>query len=136
MEKQQSDTFFRDLKNDLTEYIELKLELLKLNTYERSGRVIAILSYGLILLFFAFFAILFIFIALSYYLGDLLDSYAAGFGIVAGLYLVMLAILMLNKQRIQSKVLNVIIAALMANETKTEQPHEESPTEPFGEIEF
>ena len=50
MEKD-SGKIFRKLKEDLTAYVELKLELLKLNTYERTGKVISVLSYGLILLF-------------------------------------------------------------------------------------
>ena len=36
MEKD-SSTIFQELKKDLTSYVELKLELLKLNTYERKG---------------------------------------------------------------------------------------------------
>ena len=78
MEKD-SGEIFRELKKDLSAYVELKLELLKLNTYERTGKVIAVLSYGVILLFLAFFAILFIFLALGFFLGDLFGS--AGFGI-------------------------------------------------------
>ena len=54
---------FESLKKDISAYVELRLQLLKLNTYERTGRVVGILSYGLILLFLAFFATLFIFIA-------------------------------------------------------------------------
>ena len=69
MEKD-SGTVFRELKEDVSAYVELKLELLKLSTYERTGKVIAVLSYGLILLFLAFFAILFIFLALGFFLGD------------------------------------------------------------------
>lgn len=49
MEKD-SGTVFRELKEDVSAYVELKLELLKLSTYERTGKVIAVLSYGLILL--------------------------------------------------------------------------------------
>ena len=51
MEKD-SGTVFRELKEDVSAYVELKLELLKLSTYERTGKVIAVLSYGLILLLF------------------------------------------------------------------------------------
>ena len=66
MEKDAGE-IFRELKKDLSAYVELKLELLKLNTYERTGKVIAVLSYGVILLFLAFFAILFIFLALGFF---------------------------------------------------------------------
>ena len=69
MEKD-SGKIFRELKEDVSTYVELKLELLKLSTYERSGQLIAVLSYGLILLFLAFFAILFIFLALGFFMGD------------------------------------------------------------------
>lgn len=47
MEKD-SGKIFRELKEDVSAYVELKLELLKLSTYERSGQLIAVLSYGLI----------------------------------------------------------------------------------------
>ena len=46
-----SEKVFQNLKQDVSAYMELKLELLKLNTYERTGKVIGLLSYGLILLF-------------------------------------------------------------------------------------
>ena len=63
------DKIIQELREDVSAFVELKLELLKLNTYERTGKVIAVLSYGLVLLFLAFFAILFIFLALGFFLG-------------------------------------------------------------------
>ena len=106
MEKDAGE-IFRELKKDLSAYVELKLELLKLNTYERTGKVIAVLSYGVILLFLAFFAILFIFLALGFFLGDLFGSVGSGFGVVAVLYLLLIGIIVMNKDRISNKVLNV-----------------------------
>ena len=58
-----SEKIFQELKKDLKTYAELKFELLKLNTYERTGKVLSVLSYGIIVLFLAFFTILFIFLA-------------------------------------------------------------------------
>ena len=54
MEKD-SGKIFRELKDDVSTYVELKLELLKLSTYERSGQLIATLSYGLIFTLSRFF---------------------------------------------------------------------------------
>jgi len=118
MEKDAGE-IFRELKKDLSAYVELKLELLKLNTYERTGKVIAVLSYGVILLFLAFFAILFIFLALGFFLGDLFGSVGSGFGVVAVLYLLLIGIIVMNKDRISNKVLNVVISALTTNDDKT-----------------
>ena len=35
-----SEKIFQNLKNDISAYINLKLELLKLNTYEKTGKII------------------------------------------------------------------------------------------------
>ena len=136
MEKDAGE-IFRELKKDLSAYVELKLELLKLNTYERTGKVIAVLSYGVILLFLAFFAILFIFLALGFFLGDLFGSAGAGFGVVAVLYLLLICIIVMNKDRISNKVLNVVISALTTNDDKTNAiDNEQSATDTTGETDF
>lgn len=136
MEKD-SGEIFRELKKDLSAYVELKLELLKLNTYERTGKVIAVLSYGVILLFLAFFAILFIFLTLGFFLGDLFGSAGSGFGVVAVLYLLLIGIIIMNKDRISNKVLNVVISALTTNDDKTNATdNEQSATDTTGETDF
>lgn len=135
MEKD-SGKVFHELKDDVSAYVELKLELLKLNTYERTGKVIAVLSYGLILLFLAFFAILFIFLALGFFLGDVFGSVGAGFAIVAILYILLIGIIIMNKNRISTKVLNEVIGALTTNDDKTNELDNEQPTNPTGETDF
>ena len=137
MEKD-SGKIFRELKDDVSTYVELKLELLKLSTYERSGQLIATLSYGLILLFLAFLAILFIFLALGLFLGDAFNSMGAGFAVVAGLYfLLLIGIIVMNKDRISNKVLNVVISALTTNDDNTNATdNEQSATDTTGETDF
>ena len=129
MEKDAGE-IFRELKKDLSAYVEL-------NTYERTGKVIAVLSYGVILLFLAFFAILFIFLALGFFLGDLFGSVGSGFGVVAVLYLLLIGIIVMNKGRISNKVLNVVISALTTNDDKTNATdNEQSATDTTGETDF
>ncbi len=115
MEKETGE-IFRKLKKDLTTYMELKLGLLKLDTYERIGKVVAVLSYGIILLFLVFFTILFISLTLGSWLGTLLNSTAYGFGIIALLYLLLIALIIKNKEKISGKVQDVILSALTAND--------------------
>ncbi len=113
-----SRDIFRELKEDVSTYVELKLELLKLSTYERSGHLIAVLSYSLILLFLAFFAILFVFLALGFFMGDVFGSIGAGFAFVAVLYLLLIGLIAMNKRKICNTVLNIVIAALNGNDEK------------------
>lgn len=112
---------FREVKDDLTAYAELKLELLKLSAYEKGGKIISHLSYDLLLMLLAFFATLFIFLAIGFYLGELLQSMGAGFAVVAILYMLLIGIIMKNRKHIQLKIMNVIISALTANDDKDDK---------------
>ena len=112
------DKIIQELREDVSAFVELKLELLKLNTYERTGKVIAVLSYGLVLLFLAFFAILFIFLALGFFLGEWIGVTGAGFGLVAILYLLLMWLIIRNREIITTKVLNEVIATLLSYDEK------------------
>ncbi len=127
-----SGKIFQNLKNDISAYINFKLELLKLNTYEKTGEIIGLLSYGLILFFLIVFVILFLFLSLGFFLGDLFDNTAIGFGIIAFLYLLFIGISIKNANWIQAKILNAVIAVLMANEEQQNNKEDErhSTTDP------
>ena len=125
-----ASTLFQEVKENVSNLATLKLELLKLNTYEQVGKLISLLTYGLVLAFLLFFTLLFIFLALSLYLEELLDHAGAGFFLVSCIYLILLITLVLNKKRIQLKTLNIIIAAMLSNEKNNDEPNSEhiSPT--------
>ena len=135
MEKE-TEQIFKKLKEDVSTYVELKVELLKLTAYERTGELVSVLSYGLILLFLAFFAVLFIFLALGFFLGDLLDNVAGGFAIVALLYMGLFAIIVFNKDKIRLSVINEIIAVLTAADDKKKDSGNEQTTNTSGEADF
>ena len=125
-----SEKIFQELKKDLKTYAELKFELLKLNTYERTGKVLSVLSYGIIVLFLVFFTILFIFLALGFWLGDYFESIAAGFIGVVALYLILIGIVFMNREKIRTAILNEIIAALATyDEKKNGTDNNERPTD-------
>lgn len=111
---------FHELKEDLSEYVELKLELLKLTTYERAGKLVAVLSYGLAMVVLALLATLFLFIALGIFLGELLHSISAGLAIIGGIYLLIIGLLILSKKWFVVKVWNIVISAL-TNEDKDKE---------------
>lgn len=123
--KKDSEEVFDRLKKDTLIYLELKLELLKLNTYERTGKIISLLSYGLILMFLAFFACLFVFIALGFFVGSYLGDTALGFLLIAAIYLLLIAFIGLNGVRIREKIMNIIIASLLANDISKDESSEQ-----------
>ncbi len=115
-----SEQFFQELKKDITHYGELKLELLKLGAYERTGKVISVFSYRLILMSLSLFLIFSIFLALGFFLSDLLHSTGAGFSIVAILYIVLIGSVIGFKEKIQTYILNNIIEALTSDDKTTD----------------
>lgn len=112
---------FSGLKNDISTYMETRLELMKLNTYERVAKTMAVFSYGVVLVLLAFFAILFLFLALGFFLGEMLNSVALGFLIVVGLYLLLFGVILLFRDKISAKVTNEIITAMMSKDEKDDE---------------
>ena len=111
---------FRELKDDVSSYAELKLELFKLNTYERISKVIAVLSYGLLLWAMIILVLLFAMLALGFLISAWVGSMAIGFGIVALLYLILVVVVISSKKQICLKVMNVIISTLDSPDKKDE----------------
>ena len=128
-----AENVFRELKDDLSSYAELKLELLKINTYERISKVIAVLSYGLLLSTLALITLLFLMLALGFLFSKWLDSTAAGIGIVAAFYLILVVVVLVNKNRICLKVINIVISALNSSDQKKDATtHAEKETDRPG----
>jgi len=113
--KKSAEEVIGELKDDISTYAELKLELIKLNAYEQAGKVLAVLSYGLLLFALVATAVLFILLTLGFILSEWLHSTIAGFGIVAALYLIQIVVLILYRNRIRRKIMNIIISALNTN---------------------
>ncbi|MDL2255687.1 phage holin family protein [Parabacteroides sp. OttesenSCG-928-K15] len=126
---------FTELKDDLTAYVELKVEFLKLTAYERAGKWISSLSYVLALVVLAIFATFFLFLALGFLIGDWLGSTSAGIAIVGGIYLIIIGILIMSKKWFTSKITNSVIATLTDDEEelqKTDETANESGADPTG----
>ena len=91
-----------NLINNLTGYVESKVELLKMEVKEELARslakVVAYLSIAFILALF----IVFLSIAVALELAGILGSFA-GFAIVAGVYLIVGVIAWVSRQRLISK---------------------------------
>lgn len=107
---------FTELKNDVTTYVEVKTEILKLTLYEKAGKLVSSLSYVLVLVVLAFVATLFLFISLGVLIGQWLDSTSAGIAVVGGIYLILIGILIMNKKKFTASIMNNVIDALTDEE--------------------
>ena len=109
-------SLYADIKKDLTAYITLKLEIFKLDIYEKSSIFSSLLLYGLILVLVVFFAFLFLFLALGLYLGQVLNSFGTGMIIVAVLYIITFVILLWQRKKIQNWLSNLFVEQITQDE--------------------
>lgn len=110
------DTLLKFLKldglmNNLTGYIESRLELMKYEVKEDIARAIAKVSILLMLAVLFIFFLLFASAAVAHKIGESLGSFA-GYGIVSGFYLLLLLIIVLLREplgkRVEKKLKNII----------------------------
>jgi len=105
------------IKSDLSSYIEKKLTIYKLKTYEKLSVSSSYIVYGLIislLVFSIFFLGLF---ALGFLLGEYLGSNAAGFGILILFSALILAVFVFNAKRVRRYFTNLIVRIIQKIES-------------------
>jgi lipopolysaccharide export LptBFGC system permease protein LptF len=121
-EQPNNETFFNDLKDSASLYIEQKIELGKLTSIDKGSKLGAKFISGLILGVLAFFAMLFISLMLAYYFSHLYQSYFVGFGLIAGIYFVLfMVVLLARKQLIEKPIINSIIKTIFEGESSHEK---------------
>ena len=94
MEEKKVSTLFEEMRDDIGRYITSTLELGKLSAFEKISLGSSAFLYGLMLGGVALIALLFIFVTAGLYLGELLNSFWQGFGIVSAFAILVLLILL------------------------------------------
>lgn len=99
----------RDITDDVKEYVNLRMQLMRLNVTEKiSGALANFIAAGaaiiLLIIFFVFASI-----GLAYWVGSLLENTALGFISVAGIYLLLAIIILLIRNSIQPKLTDIFI---------------------------
>lgn len=101
--------FISIIKEDIISLINTKLQLLKLEVFEKSSAVGSILILGVVVVNLVFFTLLFAFLALGFLLGQWVGSLAGGFGLVTLIYLVLLVILLVCRKPIMRAFQNIFL---------------------------
>ena len=88
-------TFVSGMKSDIKELIRLRIEILRLDAFEKASVAVSFVVYGLVIVNLIFFLLLFAFIAVGFLIGERINSMAGGFGIVAAFYLICLIVMLI-----------------------------------------
>lgn len=99
-------------KADLSSYIEKRLTLAKLKAFEKIASASSFIIYGLMMSVFALILFILILVGLGFVIGELLNNYAAGFGVLILITLVALFALILNAKKIRRFFLNITLRTI------------------------
>jgi len=113
-----NDQPLKALKEQVTEYIEIKSEHAKLGVIENTAKVTAYFSSAIIIIALLLFCLLCLLVAGSFFLGQWLHNYGLGFLISAGIFLVLLLIFLLVwRKKTETSIINKIINLTLGDGT-------------------
>jgi uncharacterized membrane protein YgcG len=116
MEEENTSTMFKEIKDDVSKYVKNTIELTKLSAYEKISKATSEATYSLILACIILFVLFIASITLAIYLGEILMSLWAGFGLVALLNIVLIIILLLLRKPIKKSITNKVVSFLTEND--------------------
>lgn len=120
-------TVLQSLFSNVSSYLDTRWDLLLLNVTERSVGVLSGIAAATVAAVFGFMSLLFLGIAGAVWLGQLLDEPALGYLIVAGIFLIILAIVFtIARNYIKQSVFKLVLEQLN-NDVSTPRPTEQNP---------
>jgi hypothetical protein len=117
MKEREAVDYFQELKVLTTDYLAARLRLLKLEVFEKTAKISAMLFSSLVIAMLASLMLFFLSIALGFYFGAVFDSYGTGFLIVTGLYFLLLVpFIFFRKSLVEKLIVNRLIEQLTEKE--------------------
>jgi len=114
-EQETGSSFFTDTIDMLKQYISDRITLIKLQSIEKVSTIAAGIASGITLAVLGLFFLVFFSITLGFLFSSWLDSETAGFGIVAGIYLLLIIIILVFGKKIFG---NLITKKIIQNSFK------------------
>lgn len=112
----QQQDFFGDTKIALQQYVEERLQLIKLQATKTLSKTASAIIAGILIFIFSFFVLLFISIMGGFYFAELTGSNYIGFGIIAGFYILIVILIIILKKPVLDKILiKGLVSAFFSN---------------------
>lgn len=106
----EKEGFFAETKEMIEEYVEDRLLLLKLQTTEKAAKVTSFVFIALAVSFISLVLFMIVSFIAGYYLSQAVSSYPGGFAILAGIYVLLILILIyFNKKFIAKKIADNVV---------------------------
>lgn len=117
--------FFTATRKELEQYVSDRLLLLKMQGTEKAGKVMASLVFFLVAAMLFFFLLLFLGLMAGFYFGILTDNLYIGFGIVSIFYILMIALLVIFRRKLERKLMDTVIRIIFDKEEDEDDEDDE-----------
>lgn len=114
--EEKDGNFFTSTRKELEQYVSDRLLLLKMQGAEKAGKVMASLVFFLVAAMLFFFMLLFLGLMAGFYFGILTDNLYIGFGIVAIFYILMIALLVIYRRKLERQLMDTVIRIIFDKE--------------------
>jgi uncharacterized membrane protein len=109
MMQENKEKTLEELFSDAKIYLETRAEYTRFYLLEKVSRLVADIITNTFMIICFILAFLFAIITLALFLGELLNSYAAGFGIVTLLLVLIAVVVMALKNKVETAIINIAI---------------------------
>lgn len=125
MSEPQEPGYFEKLESQFQDYINNRIWLVKLEATEKAARLSSLALILLVLAGLAFFVLFFISLMAGYFFAELTGSLFYGFSIVAGIYLLLLIlVLVFRKNYIGPFLVNMLIRLFLEKKNDDDESEE------------
>jgi hypothetical protein len=118
--------FLREFRKEAAAYLEARIELTRLATYEQTANLASATIFFVVIAAILSIIILLVSVSLAYFLGKLIGETYLGFASVAGIYLLLLLILYMFRNPIKDKIHSATLEILLKAEEKKKETNENS----------
>lgn len=101
-----------NMKEDISNYIDKRLELFKLTAYEKLAQSSSYILFGLIILLLVCVIFLLSLLGLAFFIGSYFDSLGLGFGILVVITLLIMAVFIAFGKQFRRSSVNLVIKIL------------------------
>ncbi len=110
-----SESYFSTTKQAISDYLESRWELIKLEVTDKSANILSLLFIALGAICFLIYIVFSLSMLLGYWFSHMTDSYAGGFGILTGIYFLIILMLWFGRHGIVKRIANTGIKMVFSN---------------------
>lgn len=114
------NTLFEDLKDEVIDYVNKKFRYFKLYTFEKISIILSLIGLAIVVLILTIGMLFFGLLGIAFLIGEILNSFAGGFGILFGCMFLCLILVVIFQKKIRRFLMNKAIILMRKIESDEE----------------